>query len=151
MNCCKHGIILVRWERLHRFYPSSRIHPWLALMGVFCSALSPNLHPTQLGGLSRDRMMFRACPVSSSIVKLTSPILAYIYVLSFVLTLWTKVHQRAKIMKSTEVQTLGALWRARVSKRMRCITNRWAGFSFSCYSWSLASSRSLTRANYTTR
>ena len=33
------------------------------------------------------------------------------------------------------------LWRARVSKRMRRTTNWWAGFSFSCYSWSLASSR----------
>ena len=45
------------------------------------------------------------------------------------------------IIKSTEVQTLGALRRARVSKRMRRTTNLWAGFSFSCYSWSLASSR----------
>ena len=26
-------------------------------MGVSCPALSPNLHPTQLGGLSRDRMI----------------------------------------------------------------------------------------------
>ena len=31
-------------------------------------------------------------------------------------------------MKSTEVQTLGALWRARVSKRLRRTTNWWAGF-----------------------
>ena len=31
-------------------------------------------------------------------------------------------------MKSTEVQTLGALWSARVSKRMRRNTNWWAEF-----------------------
>ena len=48
-------------------------------------------------------------------------------------------------MKSTEVQTPGALWRARVSKRRRRATNWWAGFSFSCYSWSLASSRWVWR------
>ena len=45
--------------------------------------------------------------------------------------------------KSTEVQTLGAQWRARVSKRMRLTTNWWARFS--CYSWSLASSRRVWR------
>ena len=48
-------------------------------------------------------------------------------------------------MKSTVVQTLGALWCARVTKRMRSATKWWAGFSFGCYSWSLASSRRVWR------
>ena len=41
------------------------------------------------------------------------------------------VYSVTKIMKSTEVQTLGALWPARVGKRMRSTTNWWAGFIFS--------------------
>ena len=43
------------------------------------------------------------------------------------------------------VASLGTLWCARVSKRMCRTTNWWAGFSFSCYSWSLASSRRVWR------
>ena len=54
-------------------------------------------------------------------------------------------YKQVSTTRSTEVQTLGALWRARVSKRMRRTTNWWAGFSFSCYSWSLASSRRVWR------
>ncbi|CAI8001681.1 hypothetical protein GBAR_LOCUS3251 [Geodia barretti] len=38
-------------------------------MGLSCSTPSPNLHPTQLGGLSQDWMIFRACPVDPGLQK----------------------------------------------------------------------------------
>ena len=57
----------------------------------------------------------------------------------------------AALMKSTEVQTLGALWRTRVSKRMRCTTNIDGLGLVLAVVVSSQLAQSLTRANHTTR